>query len=115
ETGKFAEPLASVLDENRGVINELSFRLFVQSQHSGVLASALDEALIEQSIKSTMDFIRRFREFSRKPVAWPSVDAIGEARSLAERLERFVQRTPDSKVEVAPSFPGCGWLDECSG
>lgn len=112
----FAEPLVSDLDKkNRGVINELSFRLFAQSRQNGVPAAQLDEALIEQSITSTLDFIRRFREYSREPVAWPGINAIAEARSLAERLERFVQRVPGCSVEIAPSFPGCGWLDECSG
>jgi hypothetical protein len=43
------------------------------------------------------------------------MNAIGEAKSLAERLESFVQRFPGCNVKIAPSFPGCGWLDECSG
>jgi hypothetical protein len=108
-------PLVSGLNENRGVINELSFKLFAESREKGVPASDLEQEDIDQSIKRALDFIRRFREYSRKPVPWPSLNAIAEARALAERLERFVERFPGFSVVIAPSFPGCGWLDECSG
>lgn len=103
------------MEENRGVINELAFRLYAESNKRDVRVSDLGQEVVEGSISAALEFIRRFREYSREPVPRPSSEAVSEARSLAVRLELFVDAAQVDTVEVSPKFVGCGWLDECNG
>ena len=112
---RFETPLESELAENRGVINELAYRLYSEGLAQGKRVRDLGQDVVERATVAALDFIQRFREYSRAPVEWPSASAIVEARSLAIRMELFVSAMTPRNIEVAPVFTGCGWLDECAG
>lgn len=112
---RFAEPLSSSGDDNRGLINEMAFRLYAQSRRDDTTVGRLRPDSVVASMEAALHFIRRFREYSRAPIGEPSKAGIREAKSLAVRLERFVQGLRPQRVVVSPAFAGCGWLDECNG
>ena len=53
------------------------------------------------------------RQLSRTPVPDPKANEIAEATLLAERHAIFFKRADE--LVLMPTFPGCGWLMECSG
>jgi hypothetical protein len=112
---RWTDSIGSVLVENRGVINELAFRLFAAGTASDICVRDLDARAVELQIEGSLDFIHRFREFSRAPVDRPSREAIEEAKLLAERLNGFVLTIGSDEVTTCPSFAGCGWVDACEG
>lgn len=112
---RFLEPMAETSTANRGVTNELAFRLFAESRALSVPIDGLTSASIRKAITTAVDFIRRFREYSRGPLDAPSKQAVEEAIELAQRLEYFVVGRRPTTLTVQPTFPGCGWVDECSG
>lgn len=101
--------------ENRGVVNELAFRFFAESQRRGTSIDNLEPETVRRATDSTVDFIGRFREYSRVTVPAPSEIGVIEAKKLAVRLGDFVCFRNPTNVNVAPVFPGCGWVDECAG
>ena len=115
ELGRWDDEFESALDENRGVINEAGFRLYAASLEQSVAPSDLTPESSETAVRSAVEFIRRFREFARTDVGYPSPAAVDEATALAERLGAFVERCDAGRVQVAPYFRGCGWVDECNG
>jgi hypothetical protein len=38
-----------------------------------------------------------------------------EAVVLAERLQEFFAKASQTPMTIFPSFPGCGWLEQCEG
>jgi hypothetical protein len=41
--------------------------------------------------------------------------AIREAKEIATRLYDFVRRRIAQEIQVKPSFPGCGWIEDADG
>lgn len=112
---RFAAPLTSSCDDNRGLINETAFRLFAQSRNEGKTIRRLQSDSVVASMDAALQFIRRFREYSRAPIAPLSEGGVREAKLLAGRLEQCVRELRPQRVVVSPFFAGCGWLDECNG
>jgi hypothetical protein len=111
---RYVQPLLSDLVQERGVINEAAFRLLCAAARAGGGISALTESDTQRSVAEAVAFIRRFRQFSREPVADPDRASVLEAITLGQRLERFVG-LDKAPVVFAPRFPGCGCVDECNG
>jgi hypothetical protein len=112
---RFAEPMISACDDNRGLINETAFRLFAQSRSEGKTVRRLQPDSVVASMDAALHFIRRFREYSRTPIAPLSEGGVREAKVLASRLEQCVRELRPQRVVVSPAFAGCGWVDECNG
>jgi hypothetical protein len=112
---RFAPPFRTRTQEyDRGLTNELAFRLFVATQLEGTKAS-LSLTSIGQAIEASLHHIRILREFGRAPVPAPTREAIDEAKQLADRLVMFFRENRFSPVRPFPLFPGCGWIEECAG
>jgi len=112
---RFAEPLSSSCEDNRGLINETAFRLFAQGRNESKTVRRLQSDSVLASMDAALQFIRRFREYSRAPIGPLSEGGVREAKLLAGRLEQCVRELRPRRVVVSPVFAGCGWLDECNG
>lgn len=115
ELGRWTRKYSSSLKGNRGVINEMTFRIFWRCRDHNVTPAELGIESTRLAANEAVDFIRRFREFSRSDVRDPIAEEVEEAKELAARLQQFVDRCEPERVVVAPSFAGCGWVDECNG
>src|SRR5258706_7283407 len=109
---QFCEPLkSSSPSSQRGVINEVGFRIFAaQLEHV-----ALSNELIERCKNEGFYHISRLRQLHRKPVRMPDEADVFEAKELAMRLKSFFSREKAASITPFPPFPGCGWLEQCEG
>lgn len=106
--------LADTPVDNRGVINELGFRIFDRARRNGCAPSDLQVAVLQECALGSVSFIQRFRTFGRPSPVPPDEEGIREAVVLAERLTEFFSVSVQP-VRVWPEFPGCGWLDLAQG
>ena len=111
----FCEPMTENSNDNRGVINELGFRLFCVSATEVVPGRNISSSSVKRETDAALSFIRRFRQFSRTPVDSPTPAAVEEARTVGDRIGIFVEAMKPQIVIPRPAFPGCGWLDACEG
>ena len=111
---RFSKPFDAKSSDDRGLIGELTFRLFVAKYRKRSGVAELNDAEIATCVTETVQFIRRFRAFSRKPRLITSDEGICEARELEERLGQFFAKEKVTLV-MWPQFPGCGWLDTVEG
>ena len=111
----FCEPMTESANDNRGVVNELGFRLFCVSATEQVPVREISSSRVKQETDAAMSFIRRFRQFSRTPVGLPTPAAVEEARAIGDRIAKFVGAMRPHLVMPRPAFLGCGWLDACEG
>ena len=109
---KFYAPLkSSSPSSQRGVINEVGFRIFAaQLDHS-----ELSNELIDRCKSEGFRHISRLRQLHRKPVQMPDESDVLEARELAVRLGGYFSRGKAVSIMAFPRFPGCGWLEQCQG
>lgn len=114
EANRFREPLASSLPaDQRGMINELAFRLFAAASRSSGCAAQLSAAVREDCVREARDHILRMREGQRAPARAPGEADLLEALVLAARIEQFFKKAAPGALVVFPAFRGCGWLDAC--
>ena len=111
---RFCEPFNLTTEDNRGLIAELSFRLFAAGYRSSCKVAELNKSELRLCIEQSVEFIQRFRAFSRQPVLEVSSEGIGEASLLAGRLLDFFN-SEKTVLTLWPKFPGCGWLDSIDG
>ena len=114
EAARFQEPLESSLPPSqRGMINEVAFRLFAAGIRLASSPAKLSPDVIEECIREARDHILRMREAQRVPVQAPEKAGIVEAVTLAGRIEKFFETGSPGTPVVSPRFLGCGWLDAC--
>ncbi len=111
---RFYKPFNSTTRDNRGLIAELSFRLFAASYQASCKVAELHEAELQSCIKQSIDFIHRFRAYSRQPELEITSEGLSEASKLADRLLGFFS-SENTSLKLWPNFPGCGWLDSIEG
>jgi hypothetical protein len=113
---RYAPPLSSSSAvEERGMVNELAFRLFCEWLKVGLDRSAPVESLSEIT-QDTVDFILRFRDSTLKKTVTASEKGTKEAIELARRLRQFFTSRPiKSELLPFPQFDGCGFIDPCEG
>lgn len=109
---RFSPPIASSLSgqEERAVINELSFRLF-----KGEALGILDET---NRINIAKDVIRYISNISSSPSKLSSDDMsviIAEADNLSKALSSYLQGEDFKSIIFNPVFAGCGRVDICQG
>ena len=107
---RFVKPFCETSTDDRGLIGELAFRLFVTSYQTAGGIAEVDGESIELCVEQSVEFIQRFRAFSRKPKLRVDEEGISEALGLAQQLEKFFSEE-NTTLNVWPKFPGCGWLD----
>jgi hypothetical protein len=112
---RYGPPVEEASEDNRGVVNELAFRLFALSVESNCSPRKLGTEQQRAAAAATVDFIRRFRQFNRAPVLRPTGPAIAEALGLAENIHDYFEPSKNGKPVVWPRFAGCGIVDECCG
>ena len=111
---RFLPPFHMATDDNRGLIGELTFRVFSVAYKRSCRGTDLIESEMQLCVKNSVDFIRRFRAFSRQPMFQPSDEGVDEACQLADRLIDFFCKEKVN-LKLWPQFPGCGWLDSVEG
>ena len=111
---RITKPFNLTTGDNRGLIGELTFRLFAVSYQRSCKATELDEMEVRHCVERSVEFIQRFRAFSRQPVLHASLEGIDEASQLADRLVNFFN-SEITDLKLWPVFPGCGWLDSGEG
>ncbi len=111
---RITKPFNLTTGDNRGLIGELTFRLFAVSYQRSCKATELDEMEVRHCVERSVEFIQRFRAFSRQPVLHASLEGINEASQLADRLVNFFN-SEITDLKLWPVFPGCGWLDPGEG
>lgn len=99
----------------RGIVNELSFRLFVRATTEGIAVEELQPPAIADAVSSATAFIKSFRQHGRGPMQLPDERAIQEAIDLARRTGDFFRQATGAQLLLQPSFQGCGWLSACEG
>lgn len=111
---RFARPMvSSAPTATHGLVSELAFRMFVTSAHEKLPVEDLSSDQIRACVEAATSHIRGMRQLSRTPVPDPRPNEIAEATLLAERHALFFKRADE--LILMPTFPGCGWLMECSG
>lgn len=105
---------ASASDSNRGVINELAFRICYESNRRKVSVREIEEATRLALELDALLLLGQMRHLSR--VGPGRLDDHGreEAVDIAERMRIWLDGT-DSVPLFQPRFRGCGWLDTCHG
>ena len=111
---RFSKPFTYTTEDNRGLIGELTFRLFATSYKKSCNTKELQKSEIQHCVEQSIKFIQRFRAFSRQPELQASADGIDEASQLANILLDFFN-SEKTALKLWPEFPGCGWLDSVEG
>ena len=116
EAARFADHFESQAPAGkRGVINEISFRLFAATLSAGQPVSQIPPSQVHECVEQGLRHISQMRQVHRTPVAPPDATDLAEARELADRLQGFFTLAKLPALRVFPPFPGCGWLSECCG
>jgi hypothetical protein len=112
----FSHPLASLVPaDQRGVVNECAFLLFVSALKDSVLPSDLPRERVAQCANEAMHYISRMRQFSRVPPTPITEMGMRDAKVLASRLSSYFNSKPWQLLCTKPFFPGCGWVDDAEG
>ncbi len=110
---RFYLPFESTLESNRdirAVINELSFRLFINMTKKNELSKTDTEVLINEVI----NYIKRLATniVIDKPL---SSEEYLEAQSLSYSLSNYFTNKEYGSLSFWPTFRGCGKLHACKG
>ena len=112
----FAHFLPSVVPaDQRGVVNECAFLLFVSALRDSVLPSDLSKETIAECAGEALRHIARMRQFSRVPATPVTEMGMRDAKVLASRLTSYFNSKPWELLRTKPFFPGCGWVDDSEG
>jgi hypothetical protein len=118
----YAPAIQSLLPaETRGIINELGYRLYVGSLELRVSVTELPEAFRLLCFEGAVGYVHSLGEFETTVPVPPLQESIQEATHLGSNIARFFThamvrtRFKIQTVGVAPSFPGCGWLNSSVG
>ena len=114
QLNRFSKPYGQTSSDDRGLIGELAFRLFVAGYEISGGIGELDDGRIRLCVEQSVQFIKRFRAFSRRPGLIITEKGIRESLGLAQCLEQFFSEE-NTALDVWPKFPGCGWLDSVEG
>jgi hypothetical protein len=113
---RFAPPMRSITAPgHRGLINEIGFRLYVESVRVGLPIDSLSGELLNSAVRESEFHVREMRQHSRKPLDDVDDQMINEARVIGKRLSLFLTKQQVRKPVLCPKFNGCGLLDECAG
>ena len=107
-------PFSQVTHDDRGLIGELSFRLFAAGYGTGCAVDDLTSQEVARCVEQSVGFIRRFRAYPRNPVLNASAEGLEEASYLASRLQEYF-KTEETSLRLWPAFRGCGWLASVQG
>jgi hypothetical protein len=114
---RFAPAMRSVISpDQRGLINELAFRLFVAGTQVSVMPSDLSTELVNKCAEETARYLAGLTPpVSRiSPASFTRV-GVGEAKGLAMRLASYFLSRHWRIVLTSPLFQGCGWLAAAEG
>ena len=89
----------------RGVVNDLGFRLFVRAARNG--AEAVDSAqIVSEEASAVIAYLSKMRQFNRQPPRLPSDTGKAEAQAMAKRLISFFQGIGQDSPVCSPLFRG---------
>lgn len=113
---RFAPAILSGISANqRGIVNECGFLLFVSGLELKIDPEHLPKEIVAQRVNDASNYIARMQHFSTVPPIPISAWGIREATLLASRLTTFFAATPWQELRPKPFFPGCGWVDDAEG
>jgi hypothetical protein len=99
----------------RGIINELGFRLFVRSSRLGQGVKSWTEDVMTEEAAAALRYVARMRQFGRMTPSAPTGAGMIEAQAIADRLLSFFREVGGEEIICAPAFRGCGWIADCCG
>lgn len=103
------------MPEERGIVNEMAFRLFMKWCQKGI-DSSLPKEFIPKITNDAVNFIKRFRDVSIEKYKKPSVKGKNEAIAIAKNLRAYFSKNVNvSKIIFFPQFSGCGCISDCEG
>lgn len=113
---RYVRPLESANSpEDRGVVNELAFRLAAEAHRLKVSPRAIDSDAAGRLHDEARALLSQLRHFGRQGPRALCERGMEEATELAVRVEQFLAASGGDNVEYCPCFPGCGWVDTCWG
>ncbi|MCC6667110.1 MAG: hypothetical protein IT375_25400 [Polyangiaceae bacterium] len=114
ESARFAPHLDSALPPaDRGLVNEVGFRLFAAGVRLREPADGLERAVIDDCMVAGLRHISAMRQLQRHPPQPLKPAGLDEAVAIARRLEDFFAAPGLGVPTLFPELPGCGWVDRC--
>ncbi len=120
-TEQFARRVNSIVPHgDRDFVNELGFRIFKEtaSNHGLFAVLSLRDETMRALVEATRVDIEALRKDANRQFDPLVITAahIGEARAIAQRLRKcFALEIIAGSLTFAPTFPGCGLVDEACG
>lgn len=113
---RFVAPMSNVAASGeRGVVNELGFRLFVRFSRLKQNEPVWTDQVVREEAAAALRYVARMRQFGRVTPSAPTGVGLSEAQAIAERLLLFFKELGGEEIICAPSFRGCGWIADCCG
>lgn len=112
---RFAPILPPVVPaDQRDVVNELGFLLFVSAVELRKRPKHLRPSVIKERVAESFNYVARMAHHSpRRPTLGKS--DVREGTALADRLFSYFSSITWDRLLSKPLFPGCGWLDDAEG
>ena len=114
--GRFAPELYSFVPaDQRGVVNECAFLLFVSGLEEGVRPRSLHKDTVARRAEEALQYVARMSRIFQVPPIQITAAGKDEALSLASRLASYFNAKSWEVLNPKPFFPGCGWIDDAEG
>lgn len=115
----FDNPIKSNSDpKRRALINELAFLLFKTSAETGKTLEEIfkSEESRDQIGNQGVTFIQRFKGSNDDKASETTDDEWRESLEISKRFRVFLRyQEIGAQINTAPSFQGCGFIDDCAG
>src|SRR5579862_6297347 len=107
--------VSEVPAEQRAVVNELGFLIFVSAMESRTQPHLLPAGVVKERAEEALGYVARMAHHSGAPPAHPRHVGVREATALATSLFSYFVGGDVGRVVTKPLFSGCGWLDHAEG
>ncbi len=114
----FDNPMKSKSDPNRrGIVNEIGFLLFAFSANKNVpLIDVYESDELERASFQAWKLAQYYQRESGLEIIFPAEHEQQEGLFVANRLhDYFFEKEHNEMVLPSPDFPGCGFIDSCTG
>lgn len=108
-------PLVSkVSADRRAYVNEVAFTLYKEAILSAPRADTKED-LFDRSVSIATNRLSALGNVPAAQIPTPSPEERDDISQQYSRLREFFVVALGRKLVVSPEFPGCGFLDRCSG
>ena len=116
EVERFEAPMEGVQADNRAVISEFGFSLFVELERQNLAGqrSVVDEELLDRSWREAESRLRSFAHQGLRIARCEEEEELQEVYEVASRLMSFFG-AENRETVLRPKFMGCGFVDTSEG